>query len=126
MLKVNVRNFATVTILCLQGRIVIGETDTLRDAVHSQSAGSAVSVVLLDLARINTVDAHGLGVLLELREHAEAKGIRFELMNVTKWVSRVLEISCLDSIFKITSGVEFFPSVSRKQNASVPWLASCA
>ncbi len=126
MLKVNVKNLASVTVLCLQGQIVVGETDTLRDALHSQSTGAAVSVVILDLARINIVDAHGLGVLLELREHAKAKGIRFELMNVTKWVSRVLEISCLDSVFKITSGVEWFPSVSRNRGASAHLLASCA
>lgn len=122
MLKVNVRNLGNVTVLCLQGQIVIGETESLREAVHSLSGGSSV---ILDLARVNIVDAHGLGVMLELREHAEEKGIRFELMNLTKWVSRVLEISCLDSVFQITSAVEFFPAMSRNRGASVPF-ASCA
>jgi len=123
MLKVHTQNIGTVAVLCLQGRIVNGETEILRDAVHSLSE---VSAVILDLARVTTVDAHGLGVMLELREHAESKGIRFELMNVTKWVSRVLEITRLDSVFRITSGVEFFPAVSRGPRASVATLASCA
>jgi anti-anti-sigma factor len=123
MLKVHVKNPGNVAILCLQGRIVNGETEPLRNAVNSLSE---VSAVILDLARVTTVDARGLGVMLELREQAESKGIRFELMNVTKLVRRVLEVTRLDSVFQITSGVEFFPAVSRSRRASVAALASCA
>ena len=126
MLAVHVKNLETVAVLCLQGRIVNGETEILREAVHSQAAVSEVSAVILDLARVTTVDAGGLGVMLELRAHAEAKGIRFELMNVTKWVSKVLEVSRLDSVFQTTSGVEFFPAVSRGRRAAVPAFAPCA
>ena len=126
MLKVHIKNLETVAVLCVQGQIVNGETDILREAVHSQAVMSAVNVVILDLARVTMVDARGLGVMLELRELAEAKGIRFELMNVTKWVSKVLEISRLDSVFAITAGVEFFPTVSRNRRVSVVPLASCA
>ena len=123
MLKVHAKNLGNVAILCLQGRIVIGETETLLNAVDSLSD---VSAVILDLARVTTVDARGLGVMLELRAQAESKGIRFELMNVTKWVRSVLEITRLDSVFQITSEVEFFPAVSRSQRASIAELASCA
>jgi anti-sigma B factor antagonist len=123
MLKVQTKSLGTVAVLCLQGQIVNGETETLRNAVNSLPE---VSAVVLDLARVTTVDAGGLGVMLELRQHAESKGIRFELMNVTKWVSRVLEVTRLDSVFQITSGVEFFPTVSSSRRASVTPLASCA
>ena len=123
MLKVNAKNLGTVAVLCLQGRIVKGETESLRKALHSLSE---VSAVILDFGRVTTVDARGLGVMLELRDQAESKGIRFELMNVTKLVSRVLEVTRLDSVFEVTSGVEFFPAVSRSRQASTPWLASCA
>jgi anti-anti-sigma factor len=123
MLKVHAKNLGNVAVLCLQGRIVNGETETLRKAVHSLSE---VSAVILDLARVTTVDAGGLGVMLELREQTESRGIRFELMNVTKLVSRVLELTRLDSVFQITSGVEFFPAVSRSRRASMAALASCA
>jgi anti-sigma B factor antagonist len=123
MLKVHAKNLGTVVVLCLQGQIVNGETEILRDAVHSLPE---VSAVILDLARVTTVDAGGLGVMLELRQHAESKGIRFELMNVTKWVSKVLEVTRLDSVFQITSGVEFFPTVSQSRRESVTRLASCA
>ena len=127
MLKVHAKDLGTVAVLCLQGQIVNGETEILREAVHSFSG---VSAVILDLARVTTVDARGLGVMLELRQHAEAKGIRFELMNVTKWVNRMLEISRLNSVFQITSGIEFFPTVSLSQRGALAAhgakLASCA
>ena len=126
MLKVHVKNLETVAVLCLQGQIVNGETEILREAVHSQAVVSGVSVVMLDLARVTTVDARGLGVMLELRERMHTKGIRFELMNVSKPLSRVLEITRLDSVFQITSGVEFFPAVSRDRRAPVAALKSCA
>jgi len=122
MLKVQAKKLGTVSVLCLQGQIVNGETEILRNAVQSQSE---VIAVILDLARVTTVDAGGLGVMLALREQVESKGIRFELVNVTKQVSRVLEITRLDSVFQITSGVEFFPAVSRSRRGSVPALASC-
>jgi len=57
--------------------------------------------------------------MLELRERMQAKGIRFELMNVSKPMSRVLEITRLDTVFQITSGVEFFPTVSLHQRSPV-------
>ncbi len=123
MLKVHAKNLGNVVILCLQGRIVRGDTAVLRDAVHSVSD---VSGVILDLARVTTVDARGLGVMLELRQEAESKGIRFELMNITKLVGRVLEVSRLDSVFQMTSGVEFFPAVLRGRRASVAAFASCS
>ena len=123
MLNVHTKNLGTVAVLCLQGQLVNGETEILRDAVQSLSE---VGAVKLDLARVTTVDAGGLGVMLALREQVESKGIRFELMNVTKQISRVLEITRLDSVFRITTGVEVFPTVSRSRRGSVAALASCA
>lgn len=123
MLKVHAKNLGTIAVLSLQGQIVNGETEILRNSLHSLSE---VSAVILDLARVTTVDAGGLGVMLELREQAESKGVRFELANVTKLVSRVLEVTRLDSVFEITAEVEFFPTVSRSRPAPLAALASCA
>jgi anti-anti-sigma factor len=123
MLNVHTKQLGTVAVLCLQGQIVTGETESLRAAV---SALSGVSSVILDFARVSTVDAGGLGVMLGLREQAAAKGIRFALMNLTKGVSMVLAVARLDSVFEITSVMEFFPVVSHRRRASAAVLAPCA
>lgn len=123
MLKVQPRNSGTAVIFYLQGQIVNGETDILKNAVAFQPN---VSAVILDLAGVSIVDAGGLGAMLELREQAELKGIRFELMNLNKWVRYVLEVSHLDSVFEVKAEVECLPTVARNRRAPARWLASCA
>jgi anti-anti-sigma factor len=103
MLKVHVKKLGNVAVLCLQGRIIRGETAVLRNAMNSQTE---VSAVMLDLGGVNTIDAHGLGVMLQVREETETKGIEFRLVNVTKLVRQILVIARLDSVFEINSKPE--------------------
>ena len=123
MLKVRAKNLETVTILFLQGQIVTGETETLRSVVQSLRD---TRTVLVDLALVSKIDAHGLGVMLELRELMEKRGIRFELIRIRRPLTRVLEMTHLDSVFQITSGVEFFPAVSPERRMPIEALKSCA
>lgn len=124
MLNVHARKLGTVAVLGLQGQIVNGQTEILRKAVNSLSD---ISAVKLDLARVTMVDAGGLGVMLALREQAEANGIRFELMNVNKRVNMVLELTRLNSVFRITTSVVALPTRSaRSMQAQIAPIASCA
>ena len=100
-----------------------GEKASLRQAMDSQLR---TSVVVLDLGRVTAIDASGLGLMLELRQQAESRGMRFKLMNVTKLVSQVLEVTRLDSVFEITSGVELWPAISRARPAGALEFARCA
>ncbi len=100
MLKVYKRKIGDVTVLCLQGQLLTGETGGLREAVFSELHAIAL---VLDLARVSRIDAGGLGALLELREHTLSRGIEFRLINVTDPVRQVFEITCLNSVFEISS-----------------------
>ena len=80
MLQVHAKNLDSFTVLCVQGQIVTGETDVLRAAFLSLAETPRV---ILDLAKVSIVDAHGLGVLIDLRQRTLSKGARFELMNVS-------------------------------------------
>ena len=122
MLKVHTTKFGNLALLCVQGRIVRGETEPLRSAVLSQVDAS---VVVLDLARVNTIDAGGLGLMLELREHTESRGIEFRLENVTTLARRILEITKLDSVFKI-SGSDLPGADITRTPAIVFEMAACA
>lgn len=123
MLKVYKKKLGDVTVLCLQGRIVTGETTTLRDAVLSQSEAIAV---VLDLARVSSIDAGGLGVLLELREQTLSKGKEFKLLNVTKLVQKVLAITRLNSVFEILSERGVLAATLHGRPAMVLETAPCA
>jgi len=115
MLQIHAKNLGNVVVLSLQGQVVTGETEILRNAVQSLSQ---VKAVKLDWARVTTVDAGGLGVMLAVREQVQAKGMRLELMNVNKRVGMVLKLTRLDTVFQITSGIEYFPAVSVNQRAA--------
>jgi len=104
MLKVHAKKLDSVEIFSLEGQIITGDTDTLRSAVD---LASDTSDIILDLANVSVVDAHGLGVLLQLREQNVANGIHFELMNVNERLSRVFEITRLNTVFEMHPDVEF-------------------
>ena len=122
MLKVNVQNLGNIAVLNLQGPIVHGETAVLRNAVQSLSG---ISTVKLDLAEVAVIDAGGLGALLEIREHAGSRAIRFELMNVNKQIARVFHITRLDTVFDITQSVRLFHVASPQRRYPAPARA-CA
>lgn len=109
MLKINTKKLGAVKVLCLEGQIINGETETLRSAVQ---AVSGTSDIILELSNVSIIDAHGLGVLLQLREHTLARGFRFELMNVGGPLNRILEITRLNTVFEITPRVNYFPGAS--------------
>jgi anti-sigma B factor antagonist len=112
MLKIHVKKLDRVAVLCLEGQIVIGDTEILRGAVRSASDSSDV---ILNLSEVTTLDAHGLGVLLQLREETLAKGIQFELRNASKRLYRVFELARLNTVFQISTAVQFLPDITYSQ-----------
>lgn len=122
MLGVTISNYGNIVTLCLRGKIVIGHAGILLKVVEAQTKAG---VIVLDLARVTAIDAHGLGVLLELRRYAESSGIEFRLMNVTRLVSRVLEITRLNSVFNIAAEAEVLPATATRVS-SLRGLSACA
>src|SRR5262245_31658313 len=114
MLRVRAQKSGHVVVLYLRGQIVVGDTDILRRTVTEVSNGS---VLILDFARVSRIDAHGLGVLLELRHQLNANGIELRLINVTKLVRQVLQITNLDSIFEVTTDTQPFVTKANDVNA---------
>ena len=121
MLKVHAKKFGSVVVLCLRGRVVRGELAPLHSAVNFYSGATAV---VLDLTGVSTIDAGGLGVMLELREQARAKTIDFKLMNVSKSVGWALEVTRLNSVFEVMSGGELH--LASGGQAKPMSLAACA
>lgn len=102
MLKIHAKKLDAVEVLSLKGQIITGDTEALRSAVQ---LASNTHDVILDLSNVSVVDAHGLGVLLQLRQESLAKGVHFELMNVNERLSRIFEITCLNTVFEINTTV---------------------
>jgi anti-anti-sigma factor len=123
MLKVSAEKFGGTAILRFEGRIAVGGgTEILRNAVISQVD---VNAVILDLARVSGIDAGGLGAMLELREVIQSKGVAFRLMNVTKLVGQLLRLTCLDSVFEISTEVEVLSVASAGRPAAAVGTPAC-
>jgi anti-anti-sigma factor len=101
MLQVSAEELGSVAVLHFEGHIVNGDAiKILRDAVLGQEEACAV---VLDLAKVDLVDARGLGALMELLEWTQARGIELRLANVQRLVQQVLAITRLDSVLKISA-----------------------
>jgi anti-anti-sigma factor len=87
----------TAIVRCV-GRIGVGEVETLRNAVLSLSNNRTV---VLDLARVDAIDAAGIGVLLFFHGWSRLLGIDLQLMNPSRHVREILELTHLNSVFKI-------------------------
>jgi anti-anti-sigma factor len=93
VLRVTVQKLGDLAILHCQGRIVRGQETSILCAAVRQNGRN----VLLDLRKVDGIDAGGLGVLVSLR----AAGFRLKLMEPTAQVRKILSLTKLDSIFEI-------------------------
>ena len=106
MLKISVQKLGDTHVLRCHGRIVAGDAGSiLRKAVLGRGH---TGMVVIDLARVERIDAGGLGILLGLRESARSRAIMFKLMNATKWVEEILELTHLQTVFEFCSVRELF------------------
>src|SRR5580704_9539802 len=116
MLKITVQKLGDTSVLRCHGRIVAGDAGSiLRSAVLSHRQ---TTMLVIDLARVERIDAGGLGLLLGLRESARSNAIMFKLMNATKRVEEILELTHLRHVFEFCSVRELLCLLHRA--ASMP------
>jgi anti-sigma B factor antagonist len=98
---INTEQTGDVAVLQCAGRMVRAQAlSLLKDAVTSLSR---LRLVVLDLSEVEMVDASGLGVLVSLHNWACAKGIQLKLVNPSKLVRQMLELTKLTSVLHISS-----------------------
>ena len=100
-MKVTTRQVDGVTILDLSGRITLGEGSvTLRDAIHdAMTKGS--KKILLNLGDISYIDSSGIGELVSAFTSVKNSGGELKLLNLTKKVHDLLQITKLYTVFDI-------------------------
>ena len=90
-----------VTVLDLNGRITLGEGSVqLREAVRDLiSKGS--KTILLNMGDVNYIDSSGLGELVSAYTTAKNQGAQVKLLNLTKKVKDVLQLTKLYTVFDV-------------------------
>ena len=100
-MKVSTRQVDGVTILDLSGRITLGEGSVqLRDAVRDLlSKGN--KQILVNLGDVNYIDSSGIGELVSAYTATRNQGGELKLLNLTKKVHDLLQITKLYTVFDV-------------------------
>ena len=100
-MKIKTRQVDGVTIMDCSGRITLGEGSvTLRDAVRDLlSKGS--KQILLNLGDVTYIDSSGIGELVSAYTTVKNQGGDLKLLNLTKKVHDLLQITKLYTVFDV-------------------------
>ena len=100
-LTITSREVDGVTVLDLSGRITLGEGSVqLREAIRDLiSKGS--KTILLNMGDVNYIDSSGLGELVSAYTTAKNQGAQVKLLNLTKKVKDVLQLTKLYTVFDV-------------------------
>ena len=100
-MKASTRQVDGVTIIDLSGRITLGEgsvvlRDTIKDVL-----GKGAKNILLNLGDVSYIDSSGIGELVSAFTTVKNNGGELKLLNLTKKVHDLLQITKLYTVFDV-------------------------
>ncbi len=112
------RIVGSVAVLDLNGKLVLGDGDTLlKDKVHSLVFQGHKQIVL-NLGGVSYMDSSGLGALVASSVTAKSNGGQIKLVNLTKRLQDLLSIAKLLTVFdSFDSEAEAFRSFPAQTTA---------
>ena len=100
-MKASTRQVGEVTIVDLSGRITLGEGSVvLRDTIKDL-LGKGHKKILLNLADVSYIDSSGIGELVSAFTSVQRQGGELKLLNLTKKVHDLLQITKLYTVFDV-------------------------
>ena len=100
-LKSSARQVDGITILDLSGRITLGEGSVvLRDTIR-EVLGKGEKKILLNLGDVTYIDSSGIGELVSAFTAVRKEGGELKLLNLTKKVHDLLQITKLYTVFDV-------------------------
>lgn len=99
--KLTSRQVGDVTVIDAAGRITLGEgSSTFRDAIRDMTA-KGNKKLLLNLAEVSYIDSSGIGELVSAFTSVTNQGGQLKLLNLTKRVKDLLQITKLYTVFEV-------------------------
>ena len=100
-LTTNQRQVGPVTIVDLRGNIGLGAASlTLRRTIHDLLESGRTKIVL-NFSQVDLMDSAGVGELAGAYLPVKTKGGELKLLNPTKNVHRVMQVTQLDKAFEV-------------------------
>lgn len=99
--KLTTRQVGDVSVVDVAGRITLGEgSSNLRDTIRELVAKGSKKV-LLNLGEVSYIDSSGIGELVSAFTSVTNGGGQLRLLNLTKKVTDLLQITKLYTVFEI-------------------------
>ena len=99
--KISPRQVGDVTVIDVSGRITLGEgSSSLRDGIR-ELVGKGQKKILLNLADVSYIDSSGIGELVSAFTSVTNGGGQMKLVNLTKRVKDLLQITKLYTVFEV-------------------------
>jgi anti-sigma B factor antagonist len=100
-MKASTRQVDGITIVDLSGRITLGEGSVvLRDTIKDL-LGKGQKQILLNLGDVSYIDSSGIGELVSAFTSVRNQGGELKLLNLTKKVHDLLQITKLYTVFDV-------------------------
>ena len=99
--KLTTRQVGDVTVIDAVGRITLGEgSSTFRDLIRDMAAAGNKKL-LLNLGEVSYIDSSGIGELVSGFTTVTNHGGNLKLLNLTKRVKDLLQITKLYTVFEV-------------------------
>lgn len=117
-LKLTTREVNGVTVVELDGRIVLGEeTNKLRETVKNLVSQGKQKLVL-DVKNVTMIDSSGLGALVAAYSSAKSSGASLRLCNLGAHFNQLLQITKLLTVFEVSKTPDEAVSAFSKSQVS--------
>ncbi|HEU0186088.1 MAG TPA: STAS domain-containing protein [Blastocatellia bacterium] len=100
-MTISERKSGDVTILVLEGKILLGEGDVQLKRKIDELIERSETKLLLDLANVPYMDSGGLGEIVRSYTTVKRAGGDLKLLHATKRISDLLTITKLITVFEI-------------------------
>jgi anti-sigma B factor antagonist len=99
--KISPRQIGDVTVIDAAGRITLGEGSTVFRETIKDLVAKGQKKILLNLADISYIDSSGIGEMVSGFTSVSNAGGRLKLLNLTKRVQDLLQITKLYTVFEV-------------------------
>ena len=103
VLYATIREVDTITIVDLSGRISLGEGSALLRRTVRDLLDNGHTRILLNLGDVNYIDSSGIGELVSGFTAVRSREGQLKLLNLTKKVHDLLQITKLFTVFEVYS-----------------------
>lgn len=101
--KATPRDSGNVSVIDISGRITLGEGSTMMREMLRDLLDKGQNKIVLNLADVNYIDSSGIGELVSGYTTVKNQGGELKLLNLTKKVHDLLQITKLYTVFEVHS-----------------------